>query len=116
MTTVTPDAPADVRELHAKLGRHARMELLGLLVDDLSDSPEPPGVQRTPGVCGGAACIRRTRIPVWLLEEGRRAGISESDLLLDHPGLTAADLVRAWAYVAANPQEIEDELRRQEEA
>lgn len=26
------------------------------------------GVEKTPGVAGGSACIGRTRIPVWLLE------------------------------------------------
>ncbi len=25
------------------------------------------GIQKTPGVCGGDACIRETRIPVWVL-------------------------------------------------
>ena len=25
------------------------------------------GIQKTPGLCGGDACIRQTRIPVWVL-------------------------------------------------
>ena len=33
-----------------------------------------PGIEKTPGVCGGDPCIRQTRIPVWLLEQLRRLG------------------------------------------
>ena len=37
--------------------------------------PGSPGrIQRTPGVCGGEACVGMTRIAVWMLEEARRAG------------------------------------------
>ena len=39
------------------------------------------GIQKTPGVCGGDACIRQTRISVWVLVNARRLGISEADLL-----------------------------------
>ncbi len=70
------------------------------------------GVSKTPGVCGGSACIDRTRIPVWLLEESRRIGITEARLLESYPTLEAADLVSAWAYVAANLPEIEMEIER----
>lgn len=38
--------------------------------------PSRRGVEATPGVCGGSACIAGTRIPVWLLEQGRRLGMS----------------------------------------
>ena len=64
------------------------------------------GITKTPGVCGGDACIAQTRIPVWLLVEYRRLGISEAQLLEDYPHLSAADLVNAWAYADAHPAEI----------
>jgi uncharacterized protein (DUF433 family) len=35
------------------------------------------GIERTPGVCGGDACIAGTRIPVWVLEGFRRLGWTE---------------------------------------
>ncbi|MGH2416394.1 MAG: DUF433 domain-containing protein, partial [Microcystaceae cyanobacterium] len=55
------------------------------------------GITKTPGVCGGDACISETRIPVWILVNARRLGISEAQLLDDYPTLQAADLVNAWA-------------------
>lgn len=36
---------------------------------------EWPGIEKTPGVQGGEACIVRTRIPVWTLEAYRRLGV-----------------------------------------
>lgn len=65
-----------------------------------------PAIRRTPGVCGGDACIRMTRIAVWMLEEARRSGVSDADLLSDYPDLTADDLTAAWQYVEEHPDEI----------
>ncbi|MBE9166694.1 DUF433 domain-containing protein [Pleurocapsales cyanobacterium LEGE 06147] len=64
------------------------------------------GITKTPGVCGGEACIAGTRIAIWLLVEAQQLGISEAQLLQDYPHLTAADLVNAWAYADAHPEEI----------
>lgn len=69
-----------------------------------------PGIESTPGVCGGEACILRTRIPVWLLEQARRLGTSESDLLRAYPSLRAEDLANAWAYVQANASDIDEQI------
>jgi uncharacterized protein (DUF433 family) len=73
-------------------------------------------IQKTPGVIGGDACIRRTRIAVWMLVNARRLGISDEQLLHDYPGLTQEDLNAAWAYHAAHPEEIETSIRENEEA
>lgn len=70
-------------------------------------SKRAKGITKTPGVCGGEACIAGTRIAVWLLVEAQQLGISEAQLLQDYPHLTAADLVNAWAYADAYPSEIE---------
>jgi uncharacterized protein (DUF433 family) len=69
-----------------------------------------PGIEKTPGVNGGDACIAGTRIPVWGLEEMRRGGATENELLEDFPSLTRERLRQAWAYVKANPDEIEAAL------
>jgi uncharacterized protein (DUF433 family) len=74
------------------------------------------GVVSTPGVCGGEPCIIRTRIPVWLLERARQLGSREEDLLRAYPTLRAQDLVNAWSYVAAHGNEIEHQIRENEEA
>lgn len=44
------------------------------------------------GVCGGAARVAGTRIPVWQLEQARRWGATEAELLGAYPGLRA----RMW--------------------
>lgn len=74
------------------------------------------GIEKTPGVMGGDACIRQTRIPVWLLVSLRRQGATESYLLEDYPSLTAADLVNAWLYADTHREEIEAAITRQEAA
>ncbi|MBV9385292.1 MAG: DUF433 domain-containing protein [Chroococcidiopsidaceae cyanobacterium CP_BM_ER_R8_30] len=74
-------------------------------------SSRAKGIAKTPGVCGGEACIAGTRIAVWLLVEARRLGISEAQLLNDYPHITGADLVNAWAYTDAHLEEIEAAIR-----
>jgi uncharacterized protein (DUF433 family) len=66
---------------------------------------------KTPGVCGGNACIVGTRIPVWGLVGWRRAGKSDDWLLANFPALSGSDLDAAWLYAAAHPDEIEEALR-----
>jgi uncharacterized protein (DUF433 family) len=73
------------------------------------------GITKIPGVCGGSACIGGTRIAVWLLVEAQQIGISEAQLLQDYPHITAADLVNAWIYADAYPEEIGAEIRANNE-
>ncbi len=68
-------------------------------------------IECTPGVCGGEACIGQTRIAVWMLEEARRMGVSEDQMLEDYPGLSSADLAAAWAYVKDHRGEIEQAIQ-----
>lgn len=68
------------------------------------------GIEKTPGVCGGSACIAGTRITVWGLVEASRLGYSEADLLTSYPSLSATDLANAWAYAEAFSDEIETEI------
>ncbi len=73
-------------------------------------------IAKTPGVCGGEACIRGTRIPVWVLVEWHQLGKPEDWLLANFPGLTPADLAAAWEYSAAHSAEIEQAIRKNREA
>jgi len=72
----------------------------------------PTSIIKTPGVCGGAARVDGTRIPVWQLVEERDQGASEARLLNSYRTLTARDLVAAWDYAEAHPEEILSEIRR----
>ncbi len=69
-----------------------------------------PGVEKTPGVCGGSACVIRTRIPVWSIIEYMKMGVSEEKLLQNFPTLRTQDLANARAYYDANKAEIEAEI------
>jgi uncharacterized protein (DUF433 family) len=68
------------------------------------------GIIKTPGVCGGDACIGDTRIPVWSLVCDRRLGMSDARILESFPDLTASDLVNAWAYAKTHQEEIEQAI------
>jgi uncharacterized protein (DUF433 family) len=82
-------------------------------VVQLLSQPKPnltQGIEKTPGVCGGSACVAGTRITVWGLVESQRIGYSEADLLTSYPTLSATNLANAWSYAAAFPDEIEAEI------
>ncbi len=96
----------------SKMSRSEKVKLLQWLVRDLSNEFE--GIEKTEGVCGGSACIEKTRIPVWVLENARRQGVSESELLQDYPTLTAQNLANAWTYVRSNRKEIERQIAENE--
>jgi len=73
-----------------------------------------PGIESRPGVCGGEACIVRTRIPVWVLDRARRLGATESELLGVYPTLRAEDLANAWSYARAHREEIAHQIEENE--
>ncbi len=98
----------EAEQLVAGMSRAQKAQLLQWIVRDLGDAF--PGIEDTPGVMGGAPCIARTRIPVWLLEQARRLGTRESELLRNYPALTAQDLANAWSYVRSHRTEIEQEI------
>ena len=75
-----------------------------------------PGIESSPDVVGGEPRIVRTRIPVWLLVQGQRLGMSEADLLASYPTLRAEDLTNAWAFARAHRQEIEQQILDNENA
>ena len=97
----------------AELSPREKIEILQFLVKDLTENFA--GIEKTPNVCGGSARISNTRIPVWSLENARRNGVTEAELLQDFPGLKARDLANAWYYVNSHQEEIEIEIVGNEE-
>jgi uncharacterized protein (DUF433 family) len=104
----------DLEKQLESLTRGEKAQLLQWVARDVGDAF--PGIESTPGVCGGEPCIVRTRIPVWVLELARRRGISEAELLRSYPTLRAEDLANAWAYVRRNRDAVEQQIRENEEA
>src|SRR4051794_36808628 len=68
-------------------------------------------ISKRPDRCGGDACVRDTRLPVWVLANFWRLGMSDADLLRAYPSLTPADIEVAREYVAAHPEEIDQAIR-----
>lgn len=93
-----------VRDLIPKLTPSERVRAMRWLADA---GPESPGVERTHGVCGGEACLLRTRIPVWVLVQARRLGTTARDLLTAYPSLRSEDLDNAWTYYEGHREEID---------
>lgn len=103
-----------VENIIESLSRAEKVELLKWIVQDLDDAY--PGIESSPGVCGGEPRIVRTRIPVWLLEQAKRLGANDAKILECYPTLRAEDLANAWAYVRSHRSEIETQIRENEEA
>ena len=108
------EALDEVQRLLPSLSRGEKAQLLKWVVQDLGD--DFPGIDASPQVCGGAACIIRTRIPVWLLERYRRLGVAERDLLDSYPALKAEDLANAWHYARIHIAEIDTQILENEQS
>ncbi len=83
-------------------------------MESISKPTQKDLIQKTPGVCGGNARIRETRIPVWTLVSFRQQGADDSELLRNYPGLTQQDLEAAWSYYAQHPEEIDQVIASDE--
>ena len=104
----------EVENLLSIMTRAEKAQLLQWVVRDLGDAF--PDIESINSVCGGESCIVRTRIPVWVLVQARRLGTSEADLLRCYPTLRAEDLANAWAYFRSHRDEIERQIRENEDA
>ena len=103
-----------VEKLITEMTRGEKAQVLRWVVRDLGDAF--PGIDVSADVAGGDPCIVRTRIPVWLLAQARKLGASEAELLRAYPTLRAEDLANAWAYYRLYKDEIDQQIRENEEA
>jgi uncharacterized protein (DUF433 family) len=98
----------DIREAVLQLSKADQMRLLALVALKVVDAH--PGIDFKQGVCGGSARIVRSRIPVWTLEEARRQGMTDGEILRAYPSLTAEDLANAWNYARTHYEEMDREI------
>lgn len=103
----------EAEKLLAAMTRGEKAQFLQWIVRDLGDAF--PGIDSQPDICGGEPRIVRTRIPVWVLVQARRLGLSEAELLRGYPTLRAEDLSNAWAYYRVHREEIERQINENEE-
>ncbi len=53
-----------------------------------------------PAICGGEACVRGTRIQVWVVLSHVAAGDTTEDILRNFPSLEAADIKACFEYAS----------------
>ena len=109
MTTIM----TQIETLIQSISPAEKAQVLHWVARDLGGST--PGITNSEGVAGGAACIVRTRIPVWLLEQARRVGTTEADILKAYPVLTAEDITNGRAYARGHREEIDAQIRENED-
>jgi uncharacterized protein (DUF433 family) len=104
----------EIERLLSTMSQAEKALVLQLVARDLGDAV--PGIESIPDVSGGEACIVRTRIPVWVLAQSRRLGMSEAEILASYPSLRAEDLTNAWAYERRYRAEIDQQITDNETA
>ncbi|MBX9626710.1 MAG: DUF433 domain-containing protein [Gemmataceae bacterium] len=73
-------------------------------------------ITKTPGICGGKACIAGHRIRVMdIVALSERGGLSPDEIADQYPGITLADVHAALAYYFDHREEIAAEFRRERE-
>jgi uncharacterized protein (DUF433 family) len=75
---------------------------------------ERTAIRKTPGVSGGDARVRDTRITVWALVQLQKLGRTEEQLLADFPSLTPVDIDAVWSYYRSHSREIDLAIATQE--
>ncbi|MFB2979786.1 DUF433 domain-containing protein [Microseira sp. BLCC-F43] len=87
-------------------------ELLAETLKFVQNLQQP--IRQTPGICGGAARIRDTRIPVWTIVTYQQQGATDWELLHNYPGLTLQDLQAVRNYYQLNREEIDRQIAENE--
>jgi uncharacterized protein (DUF433 family) len=76
---------------------------------------DAPAIAKTPGICGGRACVAGTRITVWGLVQCRQLGLGDDAILEATPGLDREQLAAAFLYAAEHSEEIARDLADNQE-
>ena len=69
-----------------------------------------PRITKTPGVCGGRACVADRRMAVWQFLDMRRVGMSDDEILSTYDWLDRPTLEAAFEYAAEYPVEVRGDL------
>lgn len=73
-------------------------------------------ITKTPGICGGKACIAGHRIRVMdIVVFHEMRGYSADEIVDMFPGITVADVYAALAYYFDHRDEIEADFKQEEE-
>ena len=75
-----------------------------------------PNIVKTENVCGGSACFLNSRFPIWTLVAYKKLGLSDDELMYNFPTITPQRLSDAWAYYEIFKDEIDNDIRENDEA
>ncbi|MBK8399194.1 MAG: DUF433 domain-containing protein [Leptospiraceae bacterium] len=95
------------------LSEEEKMEAIAYLNNSISKTWIV--IDKNENVCGGEACIIRTRIPVWSLVSYKLKGWEEEKFLQNFSALRLSDLSNAWIYYKLNGQEIDKAILENED-
>src|SRR2546423_148940 len=102
----------EATRLFAQMDKSEKASALKMLEREAKDAF--PGIQKTPGVQGGEACIGRSRITVWGIWRYRELGWSDRKILENYPSLGAEDIANAYAYARSHMDEIQKAIAENE--
>jgi uncharacterized protein (DUF433 family) len=69
-------------------------------------------ITKTPGVCGGRACVAGSRVRVMdVVGLHERSGLSPDEIVDQFPSITLADVYAALAYYFDHKDEIDGDFR-----
>jgi uncharacterized protein (DUF433 family) len=74
-----------------------------------------PIIEATPGICGGRARLAGTRVPVHRIARYHRLGYAPEEMLGLLNSLSLSQIYAALAYALANPEEIQESLREEDD-
>jgi uncharacterized protein (DUF433 family) len=75
-------------------------------------TPTKDRITKTPGVCGGKACIAGHRVRVLdIVEWHEHQGMTPDEIVSEVPSITLADVHAALAYYFDHIDEIREEMR-----
>jgi len=75
-----------------------------------------PRIVSTPGTCGGKPCIAGHRITVkHIVLDHQRGGMSPDEIASAYPSITLSDVYAALAYYFDNREEIDADIRTDDE-
>lgn len=73
-------------------------------------------ITKTPGVCGGRACIAGHRIRVMdIVVWHEMRGMPAKEIAAEYPGISLADIHAALTYYFDNRAEIEEDFRQDDQ-
>lgn len=67
-------------------------------------------ITKTPGVCGGRACIGGTRMTVWCIVSMVKNGASNNELIEQYPNINPDDIEDCCTYYEKHRAEIEQDI------